>query len=43
MEEIIKQEFFKITGKKAKFVSQISFTTWMIETEDGETYKMCCQ
>ena len=38
MENEIKKLFFEQTGKTAKAASRISFTEWMVETEDGETY-----
>lgn len=38
MENEIKKLFFEQTGKTAKTVSHISFSEWMIEAEDGETY-----
>lgn len=36
--EEVKKLFFEKTGLIAKTVSRISFSLWMIEAENGETY-----
>lgn len=38
--EEIKELFFAETGLRAKVVSQIGFNQWMIEAENGETYRI---